>query len=117
MNKNDFMSTEILLSQMTVGEIDWSDVKAVICYRSDPLNIRLKFFSRNTEEIIPLYKVNCGKLLTYRYKEEIPITKVKHEDLMRALKYVPPEKRAYYENIQHDDNLKEADFALASYTL
>lgn len=47
-------------------------------------------------------------------KGEIAITK----DLMaKTMKYVPPEKRAYYDNIKHDDKLKEADFALASYNL
>lgn len=117
MSRNDFMSVEKIMSQTIVGEIDWSDVKAIILSRSEPLNIHLKYFSRNTEEIIPLYKETTGHFLAYKYSEDIPITKAKHDDLLKTLKYVPAEKCAYYENIQHDDNLKESDFALVSYTL
>lgn len=117
LNTNDFFSVQILMKKLTVGEINWSDVKAVILCRSEPLNMRLKYFSQNTEEIVPMYNALHAHWLTYKYKEAIPITKVKHDDLMKTLKYIPSEKRAYYENIQHDDNLNEADFTLASYTL
>lgn len=118
MSISDFISVELLMKQTIPNEIDWSDVKAIICTRKEPFNIRLKYFSQNTEEIIPLYKDKCMQYLTYKNVKEIPITKAKYNDLiMKTLKYVPQEKYAYYENIHHDDNLNEADFALASYTL
>lgn len=117
MSRNDFMSTDVIMMQTIGGEIDWSDVKAMIFNRSEPLNIRLKYFSRSTEEIIPMYKDTDSLFLVNKSNEDILVTKAKHDDLMETLKYVPAEKCSYYENIQHDDNSKEADFALASYTL
>lgn len=115
MNRNEFLSVEVLMHAIC-GRIDWSDVKAVTCTRAEPLNIHLRYFNRNTEEVIPLYACQYGNLLTYKYKGEIPISKEKHADLLiKTLQYIPPEKREYYENIHHDDNLKDIDFGLASF--
>lgn len=116
MSSEHFLSVEVLLRCIIAEEINWSDVKAVILSRSEPLNIRLKYFSQNTEEIIPLYKSNCGQMLAYKNQKGIAIPKEKYDDLItKTLKCIPSEKRAYYENIQHDANLKNEDFALAAY--
>lgn len=118
MNIKDFLSVEVVMPHVKTKEINWTDVKAIIFRRSEPLNIRLKYLSQNTEEIIPLYETNCGKLLAYKNANQISISKAKFNDLItKTIKYIPAEKQEYYKNIQHDVNLKDEDYALASYNL
>lgn len=112
----DFLSVEAMMQKIKSVEINWSDVKAIICNRSEPLSIRVKYSSRNTEEIIPLYASISRPMLIYNEKG-ISIPKAKYDDLIKkTLKCVPKEKQAYYENIQFDVNLTDEDFALASYS-
>lgn len=118
MSIKDFLSVELLTAQIIAEEINWTDVKAIILSRLEPLNMRLKYFSQDVEKIVPLYTDNCGQLLFYKNQYEIAICKAKYDDLMtKTMKYIPQEKQAYYQNIQHDVNLKDEDFALASYNL
>lgn len=118
MSNKDFLSTDAIMSYRTAEEVSWADVKGVTLIRSEPLNIRAKYFSQNTEQIIPLYKSNCGEMLIYKNANGLAISKRKYDDLIaKTLKSLPAEKRLYYENIQHDANLQDNDLALASYRL
>lgn len=116
MNCGDFLSVEILMNYLITKEIDLSDVKSIICNRAEPLNIHVKYFTRNIEEIIPMYDQKHGPYLSISNSEGLAISKAKHDDLIKkSLKYVPTDKHAYYENIPYDDSMKDIDFALASY--
>lgn len=117
MDGADFFSVESIMKHVIAEKINWSDVKAVVWNRTEPLNLRLKYFSRNSEEIIPLYKEKCETLMSYSNKDGIAISKAKHDDLMKTLKFIPSEKHSYYQTIQHDDSKMDADFAFSSYNL
>lgn len=92
MCSNEFLSTEVIMKCTTAVEINWSDVKAVIFKRTELLNISLEYYSQHIEEIAPLYAVKYGQIFAYKNKNEIAISKAKHDDLIgKTSKYVPPD--------------------------
>lgn len=93
------------MKYVVAENINWSDVKSVSCNRVNPLKINLKYFSRDSEEIVSLYKQNFGMLLSLKNENEIEISKAKHEILMKKpLKYIPPEKHSYYQTISYNES-------------
>lgn len=118
MCSKDFVSTRELKMVIREDEINWSDVKSIIYSRSEPSNIKLKYFDSDIEKIFTLYELDCAQILTYKHENELAISKAKHDDIAtKTLKCIPPEKREYYQNIQYDVELKDEDFALASHNL
>lgn len=118
MCSKDFVSTKGLKMVIKEDDINWANVKSIICSRSEPSKIRLKYFNQDIEKIVPLYELNCAQKLTYKHTNELAISKAKHDDIAtKTLKCIPPEKREYYQNIQYDAALKDEEFALASHNL
>lgn len=116
MCSDDFFTVDLFMDHEIFEKINWSDVKSIIYDRSELSTLRLKYFSREPEEIIPIDKQNYELLLAYNKKMGNAISKSKHDDLMnKTLKYIPTEKHTYYQTLQLGDSLIDKDFAFASY--
>lgn len=116
MSSDDFFSAGLFMQHEIFEKINWSDVKSIIYDRSELLNLRLNYFSRDSEEIVPIDKQNYELLMAYNKEIGNAISKAKHDDLInKTLKYIPSEKHPYYETLQLDDSPIDEDFAFASY--
>lgn len=121
MKVEQFLSSkplENLLHSITTDSngkyIDWSKYQRLKYSRIEPFSVECKTYQNSDETVhlskkMPVYTFANTELSQFNCQ---PISTAKHNDLKDLAQEIPPEYRAFYETILHDNGVDTTDYGL-----
>lgn len=129
MTKNDFYSVKPIIDKLNLNErtsadgkeLHWSNIRSIIFNRSEPLIMRVNYFTDGDETVCLLNDDNLEQFRSTKFIYSSmggnAIPKSKFDDLLKTMNKFSAQNQAFYSSIRSDDSLPDADFVLASYDL